>query len=66
MSEFDEVISNEAIEAAAIAMFVQTYERDEWETVINQTRYRYLRDARVALEAAAIIRKCHDVTKEEG
>ena len=46
------MIPDAAVEAAALAMFVRTYERDEWETVINQTKYRYLQDARLALEAA--------------
>jgi hypothetical protein len=47
------MIPAQAVEAAALAVFVQSYERADWNLVVHQTKQRYIRDARTALEAAA-------------
>lgn len=47
------MISDEAVEAAAVAVFTQAYEPADWDLVVKQIKARYIRDARIALEAAA-------------
>jgi hypothetical protein len=49
----NQVIPEEAVEAAAKAIFAQQYDPDEWTSAVTGTRDRCKRDARVALEAAA-------------
>lgn len=46
-------ISDEAVDAAAKAIFGQQYDPEEWELAVNGTRGRCRRDARAALGAAA-------------
>lgn len=47
------VIPEAVIEAAALAVFTQAYERADWDLITNQIKSIYMRDARLGLEAAA-------------
>jgi hypothetical protein len=44
-------ISDEVVEAAALAVFLQAYERADWDLITNQIKARYIRDAKRGLEA---------------